>query len=127
MSDDDERSEFERRVRQVLQDSTDALDGRTRSKLTQARHAALEQGASQPGALLGRGWLRWAPAGAVAAALLFSVMYIHRPGVVASADDLEMLADADVYALNAEAEQEPDYEFYEWAAAAGEPGSESGS
>ena len=59
-----------------------------------------------------------APAGAVAAALLVTVMYFQQRSAVAPADDLAMLADAEVYALNADTEHELDYDFYEWAVAA---------
>jgi hypothetical protein len=127
VSDSDGNSEFERRVRQALQDSSDALDGRLRSKLTQARHAALDGAAARAGAGANRGAWRWAPAGAVAAAMLVTVMYVSQRSVVTPADDLAMLADADVYALNLDVEQEPDYDFYEWAAAAAESDGETGS
>ena len=62
--------EFERRVAALLTDSADALDGRTRSALTRARYAALEQAARPARSTLWRGW---APAGAVAMALLVVV------------------------------------------------------
>jgi hypothetical protein len=134
MNDVDGNSEFERRVRQALRDSSDALDGRTRSKLTQARYAALDgaasSGATSVGGVLALaqgGLWRWVPAGAAAAVLLVTMMYVSQRNVATPADDLAMLADADVYALHADAEQEPDYDFYEWAAAAAETDGESGS
>ena len=34
---------FEKRTKEILEESTARLDGRTRSRLTQARHAALGQ------------------------------------------------------------------------------------
>jgi hypothetical protein len=128
MSGSDGQSEFERRVGQALRDDSEALDGRTRSKLTQARHAALDGASARAGrgAWVGRGAWRWAPAGAVAAALLVTVMYVQQRSAVAPAEDLAMLADAEVYALNADTEHEPDYDFYEWAATAG-PEVESGT
>lgn len=125
------QTEFELRVRQLLQDSADSLHGRTRSKLTQARHAALDQGAGSAVAG-GLFWRRWAPAGAVAMALLVTVFYVglREPGgqlgaTVASnvtMDDLEMLADAEAYSLSADGEADLDAEFYEWAASHGEGG-----
>jgi hypothetical protein len=127
MNDGNGLSEFERRVRQALRDGSDALDGRTRSKLTQARYAALDGGV-RPGARMVRGAWRWAPAGAIAAAMLVTLTYVHQRSAVAPTDDLAMLADAEVYALNADTEHEPDYDFYEWAtAAAADPEVESGS
>lgn len=125
------QTEFERRVRQLLVDSSDALDGRTRSKLTQARYAALDAGAA-PAVTGGFFWRRWAPAGAVAMALLVTVFYVglREPGgqlgtSVASnvtMDDLEMLADAEAYNLSADGEADLDAEFYEWAASHNEGG-----
>ena len=117
---DEEDSALEQRARALLEASAASLDGRVRSRLTQARHAALK--------VHGRGhsratsaWLSWAPTGAVAAAVLGVLLYASRgPGTqsatapAAAADDLELLADADAMQL---AEDAGEYEFYEWAAA----------
>lgn len=103
--------DFEKRTREVLEESTGRLDGRTLSRLTQARHAALDQ-LQQP---VRRRWSFFIPAGAAAAvAVLAVVMWSGPPtGVPASpVDDMEMLADADAPDF-AEGE---DLEFYEWAA-----------
>jgi hypothetical protein len=117
-TEDRKPDEFELRTRALLRDSVDRLDGATRSRLTQARSAALAQRAPR------RAWLDFrylAPAGAVAAALLMSVLFIGRHDardpVNESAGgalyDMELLADADAYELS----QETDLEFIEWAAA----------
>ena len=119
-------TEFERRLRERLIESSDALDGRTRSRLTQARHQALAQAGR------GRGWMSvrsWVPAGAVAMALLVTVLFMQQRGAVvpgqgmvattqsaSTLEDMELLADADGYALSNEAEPELDADFYEWAA-----------
>jgi hypothetical protein len=115
----DNETEFERRTQALLRDSVDQVDAATRSRLTQARNQALATRQQ-------RSWLDFrylAPAGAMAAALLMSVLYIggpDSPGVNEAAgsalDDLELLADADAYELT----QETDLEFIEWAAAMGE-------
>ena len=119
-----EHSEFERRVRQALIDSTDSLDGGTRSRLTQARHAALAQGLHSGAAHF---WLRsrrWAPAGAAAMAVIAGVLLWGprvlnplkpAPAATSAFDDIDLLADADGYGISAE-DQDLDYEFYEWAA-----------
>jgi Protein of unknown function (DUF3619) len=124
-----DQTEFERHMREQLLASSDALDGRTRSRLTQARYKALEQAKRSQGARL-FGWRGLAPAGAVAMALLVTVFYVRQrdsalpvTGFVATAatstalDDLALLADADGYALSSDVDQELDSEFYEWAAA----------
>jgi hypothetical protein len=115
-------TDFERRARERLVASADELDGRTRSRLTQARHAALAevQSTSRPFRVPGF----WLPAGALACAAVLAVtVWIDRaPGpatatvgasaVVSSGGSVEDLAilasaDSDMYA------EDPD--FYEWA------------
>ena len=112
-----EPTEFEKRTREVLEESTSRLDGRTLSRLTRARHAALER-AQRPA----RHWWRtYVPAGAAAAvAVLAVVMWVGRPGVEwrpwnngSPLEDLEFLTDADAAEFVADGE---DLEFYEWAA-----------
>jgi hypothetical protein len=103
--------DFERRTREVLEESTTRLDGRTLSRLTQARHAALDQ-LQQP---VRRRLSFFVPAGAAAAAAVLAVvMWSGNQKIVdpSPVDDIEMLADADAPDF-AEGE---DLEFYEWAA-----------
>ena len=65
---DDGLDAFERASRELLRASADAVDGRIRSRLNQARHAALAELAAgarpRPFRIPGR----WLPAGALAAA-----------------------------------------------------------
>jgi hypothetical protein len=104
--------DLEKRTREVLEESVARLDGRTLSRLTQARHAALDQ-LQQP---VRRAWSRFVPAGAAAAvAVLAVVMWSgpDKPMVESSpVDDVDMLADSDAPVF-AEGD---DLEFYEWAA-----------
>jgi anti-sigma-K factor RskA len=108
--------EFEKRTHEVLEESAGRLDGRTRSRLTQARHAALAQ-LAQPA----RPWWRaYVPVGAAAAvAVLAVVIWSGQPPgtaptlVVSPVDDLELLADAEAQDFVDDGE---DLEFYEWAA-----------
>jgi hypothetical protein len=111
--------EFEKRTRELLEESSGRLDGRTRSRLTQARYAALE-GLQKPQR---RSFRRFVPAGAAAAvAVLAVVMLHHTPDTDAvaalaqstsPAEDAELLTDADAADFTADGE---DLEFYEWAA-----------
>ncbi len=121
-SEEQRLEEFARRTRNLLQHSVDHLDGATRSRLTRARYAALEQ--ARAGGALGAvlpQWRRWLPAGAIAATALAVLIVMgqqsHAPALQASAniagDDMELLADADGLALTQEADE--DYDFYEWA------------
>jgi len=112
--------EFEKRTQEVLEESAGRLDGRTRSRLTQARHAALAQ-LPNPA----RNWWRsYVPAGAAAAVAVLAVMIwsapVERLPVAGAnpAEDMELLADAEAPDFVADGD---DLEFYEWAA--GEVGS----
>ena len=125
-------SEFEDRTRGTLDESLTKLDGRVRSRLTQARHAAIDElrhtKSKRRGGLAG--WLQWlplralAPAGAMAAAAVVAVVLWSGRGVGpvvadsgAALEDMELLADGDALAVSADG----DYEFYEWASAQDEP------
>jgi hypothetical protein len=121
MNTDNESGEFERRAAALLRASAEGLDGATRARLTRARNAALEP-ATRP-----RAWLEFrylAPAGAMAAAVLATVLMFGngRPGAPVNEGtgsalyDMDLLADADAF----EIAQESDLEFIEWAAAQGE-------
>src|SRR6187402_3334261 len=99
--------DFEKRTREVLEESTARLDGRTLSRLTRARHAALDR-LQRP---VRRRWSLFVPAGAAAAAAVLAVFMWSGPGPdPGPVDDMEMLADGDA----------PDFadgeelEFYEW-------------
>ena len=111
-------TDFEKRTQEVLEESATRLDGRTRSRLTQARHAALSR-LDQPARL---GWRSYVPAGAAAAAAVLAVMIYVQPGAVVEprgvagaspVEDMEILADADAPLFT---EDSDDVEFYEWAA-----------
>lgn len=116
---DEHETDFEKRAAGLLRDSADTLDAATRSKLTQARHAALAGISTRPA------WLDLrvlAPGGAVAAAAVVALVIGIGPGSRSAGDaggaldDIELLADADAYEIS----QETDLDFIEWAAAMGE-------
>jgi hypothetical protein len=117
----DTNSEFEKRTRELLEDSVHSVDGRIRSRLNQARHAAIAETAKRPSA-----WRRFSlmpAAGAVAAAVLVAFVlwpHSHRGdsgtesgGRAAGVEDLDLLVDSDALDLVSD---EPDTgQFYEWA------------
>ena len=114
-------AEFERRAQALLRESAEALDGRVRSRLTQARFAALGALEAREGAPRFRVPGRWLPAGALAAAavLAFAVWLAQPAGtpnaVLAEAspvEDAELLASNDGIDLYTD-----DADFYEWAGA----------
>jgi hypothetical protein len=127
MSQDEKQKleEFERRTRELLQESVAHIDGATRSRLTRARYAALREAAASPSR--SPLWQRWLPAGAIAAAVLAVLIVVGQQGApslqantAAPGDDIELLADADALALAQESED--DYDFYEWAVYAAQDG-----
>jgi len=112
-------TEFERNARVVLEQSLARVDARTRSRLNQARHAALEAAGARR-----RAWWRSLTlvptAGAAAAALLVAVLLWHRqpggePAVLEAqhVEDMELLADGEALELL----DGWDGPFYEWATA----------
>jgi hypothetical protein len=123
-------TEFERNARVVLEESVARIDARTRSRLNQARHAALEAAGARP-----RTWWRsltvMPAAGAAAAAMLVAVVLWHRePAVVeppllegrtSAVEDMDLLADGEALDLI----EEWDGSFYEWAAAQTDANGES--
>jgi hypothetical protein len=113
-------TEFERNARAVLAESTSRIDGRTRSRLNQARQRALAAVEVRQ-----RPWWRsytLMPAAGAAAALLVGVMLWHREpaafeppvleGQRSAVEDMDLLADADALELM----EGWDGSFYEWAA-----------
>lgn len=119
--------EFEQRSHDVLRAGADGLDAHVRSRLTQARFAAVEEARKSRS---GFAWRTWVPAGGLAAAALLAiVLWNARPAedaptaplsastassVASPMDDLELLAAADGLEL-----LEEDLEFYVWVE--GEP------
>ena len=129
---DEAVTRFERNARAVLEESVRRIDARTRSRLNQARHAAL----AAAGARRRPSWRSFTlmpAAGAAAAALLVAVVLWQRqpPGVVppaleaqhATVEDVDLLSDND----SIEMIEGWDGSFYEWAAAQTDAGPESDS
>jgi len=119
-------TEFERNARAVLERSISRIDGRTRSRLNQARQAALAAVAKPQRPLWLRGATLMPATGAAALALLLGVALwhgepAHRPGAATempvlegqgtSMEDMDLLADSDALDLL----EGWDGPFYEWA------------
>ncbi len=116
------RTPLEERSRSLFNDSVRDLDMRVRSRLTQARHAALAAGTRRR---LGRVPLWTIAAGATAAgalgvAIWFGASVGHH--AVSAADvrpnleDLEIVASSDQGSGDAMDMLQDDVEFYAWAA-----------
>jgi hypothetical protein len=114
-------TDFERRSRQVLEESVLRIDGRVRSRLNQARQAAVEAASTRRRSLHWR-FATMVPTAAAAAAALVVVMFMwHRgPQVdpplanVESQRDLDLLADGE--GLDLVQDGDGSGSFYEWAA-----------
>jgi hypothetical protein len=132
-------ADFERRLQALLEESVQRVGGHARSRLTQARHAALAEAARSSRwqlPLRALAWIRlrlmWMPAaGAMAAAVLVAfVLWPHAPqgypGVEANpttVEDLDLLADREGMDLM----QSGDGQFYEWAMAQADQAQPAGS
>ena len=121
VNDEEMTGEFEQHVREMLEESVLRVDGRVRSRLNQARHAALEAASARPSF-----WRRFsvmpaAGSAVAAAALIAFVLWPHSHSGVTelneggrAAEDLELLADSD--ALDLVSDETDAGAFYEWAA-----------
>jgi hypothetical protein len=120
----DQLTEFERRTRTMLEESVTRIDGRVRSRLNQARHAAVEAATARRRPLFSRLYTLVPTAGAVAAALMVAMVLWHGGGRQATVEspvgvpqtqDLDLLADSDGLDL-VEDGGDGSGSFYEWAA-----------
>jgi len=120
MSEQDNES-FEMRSRALFQDSVDGLDMRIRSRLTQARSAALS--AAHRGRPWFLDWKIWTPAAGVTAAAILGVsLWIGTPighhsatDAQSNFEDLDLVASTDEGSGDAMDMLQDDIEFYDFA------------
>jgi anti-sigma-K factor RskA len=126
MSEQEKLTEFERHTRAVLEASLSRVDGRIRSRLNQARQAAVDEAMRRGRAPFWRAFVLMPAVGAVAAALLGVMLlgylphHAAEPATDVRVEDMDLLADADGLDL-----VQSDGAFYEWAIAQTD-GSQSG-
>ena len=122
-------TDFERLSRQALEESVLRVDGRVRSRLNQARQAAVEAASARRRPLFSRFFTLVPTAGAAAAAVLVTMVLWHRgpqielpvvPESAHPAEDLELLADGE--GLDLVQDGDGSGSFYEWAAEQTEAG-----
>ncbi len=109
---DDAKSELEARAKRTFDDSVDDIDASIRSRLTQARYAALAH--AENGTAVSTGFRRyWLPAAGLAVATLIAALFVlprvngSAPGAPATfAEDMPMLLEPDSMELV------EDLEFY---------------
>jgi negative regulator of sigma E activity len=120
MNDTDAKA-FEERSRALFADSVDGLDMRMRSRLTQARHAALA--AAEPAPWFRR-WAVWTPAVAVTAAVVLGVaLWLGHPADGGmNLEDLDLVAASDQGPGDAVEMLQDDLDFYDFADSADSAG-----
>jgi anti-sigma-K factor RskA len=123
--DDAELERFEQRTRELLEHSLTRIDARTRSRLNQARHAALAQRATPHRAPWWRSYGFAPAAGVLAVVVLALVLWVQRPAQLlpvsegaAAVEDLDLVADGETFELI----RQEDGGFYEWAVAQADAG-----
>jgi hypothetical protein len=124
MSGSGQPDEFEKRAREALDESVTRVSGHVRSRLNQARQAALAEIGARPRSIWRLPALLPA-AGATAAAVLVAMVFIANRGgggglahEGTAYEDIDMLSDMD----GLELVENGDGSFYEWAVAASEEG-----
>ena len=110
--------DFEKRSAELLRESAQNLSGHVRSRLTQARHAALEEARRSRSAWQ---WRVWAPAGGFAIAVVLAVVLWRGGGPAqefpvpaAVATEHSAIDDLELLAANESFELLEDLEFYAW-------------
>ncbi|MEP6884078.1 MAG: hypothetical protein ABJC66_04930 [Gammaproteobacteria bacterium] len=114
---------FEERSRALFHDSVEGLDFAVRSRLTQARNAAIEAAAAGPRPWFLRLGVLTPAAGVTAAAVLGAFLWLGSPlgqHAVTVADgsnleDLEIVASSDESGADAMDMLQDDIDFYYWA------------
>jgi hypothetical protein len=110
----EEKTALERRAKALFDEGVDGLDARTRSRLTQARHAAVAALAQRREPFMRRWWL---PAAGLATAALVAVMVVFNlnpaneqqlAAALLAVEDMDILAGAENIELL------EDMEFYAW-------------
>jgi hypothetical protein len=119
----EQENAFEMRSRALFQDSVDGLDMRIRSRLTQARSAAMAAAANRRPWWFG--WKVWTPAaGVTAAAILGAALWLgsplgHQAGSLADAqsnfEDLDLVASTEEGSADAMEMLQDDIDFYDFA------------
>jgi hypothetical protein len=104
-----DNDDFVAQAKGAFDDSVERLDAAALSQLNQGRHAALEQLASGSSKAA---WVRWAPAGGVAAAALITVIVMRGPEIESM--PAEVVSDFEILLEGESLEMFEDLEFYSW-------------
>ncbi|MBT8092858.1 MAG: hypothetical protein KJN77_07475 [Gammaproteobacteria bacterium] len=100
---------FSSEAKAIFDESVEALDAATLSKLNRGRQRALAE-LERPG----RRWSTWAPATGVAAAVLVAVMIAQDPATLDEGELPTAVADMEILLGEDSIEMLEDLEFYSW-------------
>ena len=104
-----DNDDFAAQAKGAFDDSVERLDAAALSRLNQGRHAAIEQLASGNSKTA---WMRWAPAGGVAAAALITMIVMRAPQI--ESIPAEVVSDFEILLQGESLEMFEDLEFYSW-------------
>ena len=110
---DNNENVFLERVRGTLDDSVDTLDAETLSRLTQARHRALEEAKSRPYQRRPSFWFSLAGLAAATAVVFLAIFLAREPSGTQYYSGIE---DVEILATSENPEFFVDLEFYAWLA-----------
>ncbi|MGI9233788.1 MAG: hypothetical protein ACR2RD_09180 [Woeseiaceae bacterium] len=105
----EQRDTFEKKMKDRFDESVEALDAATLSKLNQSRHAALAQ-LQRPRSQ----WSRWMPATGAVAAILVAVVVLQSPTAVDDVAAVTSVTDMEILLGEDSIEMLEDLEFYSW-------------
>jgi hypothetical protein len=118
----EEKTALERRAKALFDEGVDGLDARTRSRLTQARHAAVAALAQQREPFMRRWWL---PTAGLATAALVALMVIIPANEQQFAAASLAVEDIDILSGAENIELLEDMEFYAWLESEPDPSEET--
>ena len=105
----EQRDKFEEDLKETFDESVDALDAATLSRLNRSRHAALAE-LQKPR----HQWSRWMPATGAVAAILVAVVVLQSPVGVDDSADITSVTDMEILLGEDSIEMLEELEFYSW-------------
>ena len=110
MTREDKQAEFERRIKAMLDEGDNELDGHVMSRLTQARHAAIDSLDKRS-----RSYSTWAPAAVVAGASVFAlILWLGQQSPGPEGQQVAVLEDLELMLSEEDLEFYEELEFYAW-------------
>lgn len=105
----EKRNTFEKKMKEAFDESVDAMDAATLSKLNRSRHSAIAQlGKRRPQ------WSRWMPATGAVAAILVAVMMLQSPAGIEDVARVTSVTDMEILLGEDSIEMLEELEFYSW-------------